>query len=110
MRLFLLAFALSAAVGLGVQPADAGDCGDRITAFEASMHKAEAAGAVPSAPQSLNADLSRQPTPESIRLATEAAESHIEAMLTQARSLDAQGNQAECMRLLKDAEIMFDPD
>lgn len=110
MRHVLLALTACAIAGAGVQAAHAGLCTAEIARFEVSMDKAEASGAVPSGTESVGAKLHHQPTPESMTLATEAAESHLADVLSHAKDLDAHGNDAACMQLLKDAELTFDPD
>lgn len=110
MRHALLAFTACAVAGIGAQAAQAGLCTAEIARFEVSMNKAEASGDVPSGTESIGAKLSHQPTPESMKLATEAAEAHLADVLAHAKDLDARGDDAACMKLLKDAELIFDPD
>jgi hypothetical protein len=67
----------------------------RLRTRSASMHQQP--GAVPSAPQSIGAQLGHQPTPESVQRAEVGAWSNFTAVLARAEALDAQGKHAECM-------------
>ena len=61
----------------------------------------------PMAPQSIGAQLDRQPTPASVRRAEQKAQATFAATLARARRLDAQGNRAGCTRALAAAERMY---
>lgn len=111
MRQILMAITIStAACGIGFQPAQAGLCADEIARFQTTVKQSEASGDVPSGVESTGAKLSHQPTAESMRVATAAAESNLSDIIAHAKDLDARGNETQCMRLLKDAELRLNPD
>src|SRR6185437_9939237 len=102
---------LAAAVlglGLGVATAHAGSCSSRIAQFERAVRQSAGnPNAGPMAPQSIGAQLDRQPTPASVRRAEQKAQATFAATLARARRLDAQGNRAGCKRALPAAERMY---
>jgi hypothetical protein len=60
--------AIGAALGLFAVPAHAGPCTERIAQFEKAVRQsAENPSAGPTAPQSIGAQLGRQPTPSSVK-------------------------------------------
>jgi hypothetical protein len=95
------------AVVLGVAPAYAGPCTTRIAKFEAAVRRsAGKPGAGPMAPQTVGAQLDRQPTPALMKRAERRAMARFKAALAQAKRLDARGR-ASCMRALRRAEAMY---
>ena len=103
------AFAVAAAVCLGVAPAHAGPCSKQIAQFEQAVR--QSAGnpdAGPFAQQTIGAQLHRQPTPGSIKQAEARADASFEAALARAKRLDARGNRAGCTRALAAARQMYD--
>ncbi len=58
-------------------------------------------------PQSIGAQLDRQPTPGSVQRAEERAQATFAATMARAKRLDAQGNRAGCMRALAAAKRMY---
>jgi hypothetical protein len=93
---------------LGVASADAGPCTSQIAQFEQAVRRS--AGnpyAGPMAPQSIGAQLNRQPTPASIKRAEERAKAAFAATLARAKRLDARGNRAGCTQALAAAKRMY---
>jgi hypothetical protein len=95
------------AIGFSVAPAAAGPCADQIAEFEQFLQ--EHPGAVGTAPQSVGAQLEHQPTPASIERARQNAKAEIAAALAQAKTLDAQGKQDECVDELAKAKLLLNP-
>jgi hypothetical protein len=96
------------ALCLGVASADAGPCTSQIAQFEQAVR--QSAGnpyAGPMAPQSIGAQLDRQPTPASIKRAEEQAKAAFAATLARAKRLDKQGNRVGCSRALAAAKRMY---
>src|SRR5262245_40138129 len=103
------AFAVAAAVCLGVASAHAGPCSKQIAQFEQAVR--QSAGnpdAGPFARQTIGAQLHRQPTPGSVKQAEARAQGSFEAALARAKRLDARGNRAGCTRALAAARQMYD--
>jgi hypothetical protein len=98
---------IAAAIGSAAS-AWAGPCTSDIAQFEQAV--ARSAGnpdAGPRARQSIGAQLDRQPTPESIKEATAAAQAAFEEALARAKRLDAQNDQTGCSKALADAKGMY---
>jgi hypothetical protein len=91
-------------LGLGVASAQASPCGDEIARLEAILRQNNPATG-PTAPQSVGAQLSRQPTAESVKKAEAEARSTFAASLEHAKALDAQGKTAECTDLVNKAKL-----
>jgi hypothetical protein len=90
--------------------AQAGPCAPDISQFEATIY--QSAGdpfAGLTARQSVNAQLGRQPTPESLHQANERLKSQFSAAMARAKRYDAQGNRSGCTRALKAAKKMYIP-
>ena len=93
-------------LGLGAAAAQAGPCGDEIARVEEpARESADRPRAGPTAPQSISAQLSRQPTPQSVQRAEAEAQLSLAALLTRAKSLDAEGKAAECMQAVTEAKL-----
>lgn len=92
--------------GFNVASAHAGPCTAEIEQFEKAMREA-GPGAGPSAPQSIGAQLSHQPTAESVKQAELRARSGFEAVLARAKKFDAEGKRAECTEALTDAKLIY---
>lgn len=89
--------------------AGAASCASDIAQFEDVVRHSENIGAFgPTAPQSIDAQLGRQPTAASVMRAERQAQTEFNATLARAEKLAAQGNAAECMRALREAKLMFD--
>jgi hypothetical protein len=90
--------------------AQAGPCTEEIAALRSTLKGQEArGGAVGSAPQSLGAQLERQPTPASVESAKKAARTKVDEALARAETLDAEGKQAECQEAVATAKRTLAP-
>jgi len=97
-----------ALLSLNVSIAHAGPCSADIAQFEKAMR--ESAGnpfAGLSAPQSVNAQLGRQPTPESLKKAQDNLQAKFSATMARAKRLDAKGDRAGCTSALTAAKRMY---
>jgi hypothetical protein len=102
------AFSVTAALGLGTLPAHAGPCSNEIAQFEQAVRQSSGdPNAGPVAPQSIDAQLDRQPTPDSLKRAEAQAQAAFDAMLARARNLDAKDDRAGCTKALTDAKAMY---
>jgi hypothetical protein len=99
---------VAAAVCLGIAPANAGPCTTAIAQFEQAVRQSAGnPNAGPMAPQSIGAQLDRQPTPGSIKRAEQRAEATFAAAMARAKRLDARGDRAGCRRALAAAKRMY---
>ena len=106
---FATALVVAAAMMLSVASAHAGPCSKAIAQFEKAVRQAaNRPGAGPVAPQSVAAQLDRQPTPGSVRRAEARAQAGFDAALARAKRLDARGNRAGCRRALAAARDRYD--
>ena len=106
-RLAAALFATSI-LNVNVAPVHAGSCGKEIARFESSVRASRSNPAAgPMAPQSVGAQLGRQPTPESVERSDEKAQAAFNAVLASAKKLDAEGKRAGCMDLLGKAKQMY---
>ena len=97
-----------AALGLSIKSAHAGPCSAKIAAFELAVRQsAGKPNAGPFAPQSIGAQIDRQPTPSSVKRAEQRAQANFAATLARAKRLDARGNRAGCTRALAVAKDMY---
>jgi hypothetical protein len=104
----IAAWVVAAALGLSIAPADAGPCTSKITQFEKAVRQSAGnPNAGPMAPQSIGAQLDRQPTPASVKRAEQQAQAAFAATLARAKRLDAQGNRTGCTRALAAAKRMY---
>jgi hypothetical protein len=105
----LTAVLIFAILGLNATTyAAAGPCTADITQFESAIR--QSAGnpfAGLTARQSVNAQLNRQPTPESLDQANERLKSQFSAAMARAKRYDAQGNRSGCTRALNAAKQMY---
>jgi len=93
---------------LNVSIAQAGPCSADIAQFEQAIR--QSAGnpfAGLSAPQSVNAQLDRQPTPESLKQARDRLQAKFSATMARAKRLDAKGDGAGCASALSQARRMY---
>ena len=107
-NLRVTAAAICALFGLNPTTAQAGPCTADIAQFEAAIR--QSAGnpfAGLTARQSVNAQLDRQPTPESLRQANERLKAQFSATMARAKRYDAQGNRSGCTRALNAAKQMY---
>jgi hypothetical protein len=99
---------LAAALCLGFAPANAGPCTTAIAQFERAVRQSSGnPNAGPMAPQSIGAQLNRQPTPDSVKRAEERAQATFAAALARAKRLNARGDRAGCTRALAAAKRMY---
>jgi hypothetical protein len=97
-----------AALGLGISSAHAGPCSTKIAQFELAVRQSAAnPNAGPFGPQSIEAQIDRQPTPSSVKRAQQRAQANFAAALARAKRLDARGNGAGCTRALAVAKDMY---
>jgi hypothetical protein len=107
-RLKVTTIIAGASLFLGTLSAYAVPCGTQIAHFEDFVrHSEKNPESGPTAPQSVGAQLGHQPTPSSVMQAEEQAQTGFEATLARAKTLDAQGRDAECMQALRDAKLLF---
>jgi hypothetical protein len=105
-----LIMALLIASALPIVPAHAGPCGVEVSEYRNSLPQhGLAEDAVGSAPQSVSAQLSRQPTPASVERARKGAMASVTAALAEAEKLDAEGNQSACEDALAKAKLLANP-
>jgi hypothetical protein len=94
--------------GLHVASAHAGPCSSEIAQFEQAVRQSAGnPNAGPMAPQSIGAQLDRQPTPGSVKRAKARAQATFAATLARAKRLDARGDRAGCTRALAAAKHMY---
>ena len=95
-------------LGLSIEPAHAGPCSAEIAQFERAVRQsAGKPNAGPYAPQSIGAQIDRQPTPRSIKKAQRRAQAEFASTLARAKRLDARGDRAGCTRALSTARDMY---
>jgi hypothetical protein len=93
---------------LAVSFARAGPCAADIAQFDRAVRQSAGnPNAGPVAPQSVGAQLDREPTPASIRRAQARARSAFRAQLARAKRLDARGDRAGCANALARAKDMY---
>jgi hypothetical protein len=110
MRQVSAALIVCAALGRTVDMASGGSCAEEITRVqEIASRSATNPTAGPTAPQSLSAQLHRQPTPNSVALGEEEAQSRFAAALARAQTFDDEGNAVECMQAIANAKAMVEP-
>jgi hypothetical protein len=107
----IVAFAAAALIA-GSAASYAGPCTTQISQVEqrirAAQAKAQPGGpGDASAPQSVGAQLHRQPTPNSIQSAERMANADGEAALTRARNADAAGDAGACTKALMEAQAIY---
>jgi hypothetical protein len=95
-------------LGLSIETAHAGPCRTQIAQFELAVRQsAGKPNAGPFAPQSIGAQIDRQPTPRSIKQAQQRAQAEFAATLARAKRLDARGDRAGCTQALSAARDMY---
>jgi hypothetical protein len=93
---------------LNISIAQAGPCSADIAQFEAAIR--QSAGnpyAGLQAPQSVAAQLDRQPTPESLKQSQDRLRSQFAATMARAKRLDAKGDRPGCASALTAAKRMY---
>ena len=102
-----LAILVVAFAGLAASSAQAGPCRSEIGQFEQAVRQsARNPNAGPIAPQSIGAQLDREPTPASIRRAQARAWTAFRAALAHAKQLDRRGDPG-CTAALARAKDMY---
>ena len=107
----VVAFVALALIG-GSAVGYAGPCTTQISQVEQRIRAAQAqsppggAGDA-SAPQSIGAQLHRQPTPNSVESAERMANADGEAALARARKADAAGDASGCAKALMEAQAIY---
>jgi hypothetical protein len=92
----------------GIAVAQAGPCSGEIAQFEQAIR--DSAGnpfAGLSAPQSVAAQMDRQPTPESLKRAQESLKAKFSALMARAKRLDTLGDREGCTSALTEAKRMY---
>ena len=98
-----------AAICVSTASALAGPCTADISQLENAVRNSTTNPvAGPTAPQSIGAQLGRQPTQDSVRQAEEQARARVESTLLRAKALDAQGRAGECTRAVREAKLLLD--
>ena len=88
--------------------AHAGPCSNAIAQFETAVRQsANKPDAGPTARQTIDAQLDRQPTPGSVARAEARAQATFDPALARAKRLDARGNRVGCIRALAAARRMY---
>jgi len=102
------AILLTAAACFVTAPVHAGPCTTAIARFEQAVRQSAGnPNAGPMAPQSIGAQIDRQPTPGSVKRAEERAQASFAATMARAKRLDARGDRVGCMRALTAAKRMY---
>jgi hypothetical protein len=91
-------------VAISVATAHAGPCSAEIEKIEKLVANPNS-GIAPTARQTVGAQLSRQPTPESIARAEQKADSHYDEVLSKAKSLDA-ANNPDCTKVVAELKLL----
>src|SRR5260370_23771699 len=88
--------------------AKAGPCSEDIAQFEAAIRQSAGnPNAGLTAPQSVGAQLDRQPTPASLKQAQKRLQSKFSATMARAKRLDARGDRTGCTGALDAAKRMY---
>jgi hypothetical protein len=107
-RQMTMGLIISAVLNLSTTFAQAGPCSEEIAQFEAAVRQsANNPNAGLTAPQSVGAQLDRQPTVASMKRAEKNLKSKFLATMARAKRLDAQNNRAGCTRALSAAKRMY---
>ena len=94
------------ALALALTSARASPCSDEIANLETAINASERSPAlVPTAPQSVGAQLHHQPTPQSVQRAEAAPSPELNDIITRAKVLDAEGKTKECMELVATGKL-----
>ena len=95
-------------MGSSVASAHAGPCSSEIAQFESAVRQSAGnPNAGPTLPQSIGAQIDRQPTPASMKRARLQAQRYFALTLARARRLDARGDRAGCTRALAEAKDLY---
>lgn len=91
----------------GAVPVHAGPCSADIARIEGALRGPASSVLRPSTRQSVGAQLSRQPTQQSVMTAQEQAQAGLDATLARARALDAREQGPECAQAVRDAKLIL---
>src|SRR5580700_8744516 len=99
---------ICAVLCLHTTDAQAGPCSVGIAEFEAAMRQSAGnPNAGLTAPQSVGAQLDRQPTPESLKRAQKRLQEKFSATMARAKRLGAKGDRSGCSSALSVAKRMY---
>jgi hypothetical protein len=101
------ALLIAIAPSLHVAAAPAAECAAQIVELEQPLERQP--DLVGTAPQTIDAQLEHQPTPSSVAQAQVRAKSDLARTLEQAKALDEQGRERECVAVLAKARILLNP-
>jgi hypothetical protein len=97
-----------ALLGFSSAAAQAGPCSEDIAQFETAIRQSAGnPNAGLTAPQSVGAQLDRQPTPASLKQAQKRLQAKFSAAMARARRLNARGDRAGCSGALNLAKQMY---
>jgi hypothetical protein len=109
-RGIVAALILAIASAFPIASATAGPCSEDVASFRQALNQQRRQpDGFGTAPQSIAAQLERQPTPESVERAKKSAQASISDLLTRAETLDAQGKADECRNAIATARLMLNP-
>ena len=81
---------------------------EEITQLEQRLRHAKSNPAdQPTGNQTIGADLSHQPTPESVAEAKLRADAAVQAILDRAKAFDAANEKSECQKAVAEAKLRF---
>jgi hypothetical protein len=101
-------FVAAAALMCGVATAHSGPCAVQISELEKQVnHIAPGPDSGPTGPQTVGAQLHRQPTPGSVEQAEHAANADADTALDRARKDDAAGDARGCIEALSEAKRLY---
>jgi len=105
---FTAVLIVGAIICLSDTSAYSGPCSNEIAQFENAVRQSAGnPNAGPTLPQSIGAQIDRQPTPDTVRRAEKQAQRMFERTLARAKKLDARGDFAGCTRALADAKDLY---
>jgi hypothetical protein len=111
LRRGIVACAAAAALLAGSGAARSGPCTAQIAALEQQIGVTPPGpNSGPTGPQSLGAQLHRQPTPQDVKRAEHVANKDADAALDRARKADAADDAAACNAALNEAKRLYDID
>jgi hypothetical protein len=105
-RVVSLGLAVGGCLTLNVAPAQAGPCTNEIAEIEAALH-GPGSDVGPTLSQTIGAQLSRQPTPGSLKRAEARADARLKAALARARAFDAKGNRSKCLKAVDRIKLLI---
>ena len=106
MRPSATAFVVPIALTLALTSARASPCRDETASLESAINVAASNPVlVPTARQSVGAQLQRQPTPQSVQRAEAAPNTELNDFVKRTKDLDAEGKTKECMDLVATGKL-----